>query len=120
MWEKASGTWVDHAGERDIVVPAMVTTLVAALRAGNPGAEKRHRFYRHGAERFRAASLDRDQFPRGVAADRRGSLPLRQRHCTLRAGRQGCRHRGAHVESVRSDMGNDPLSSPGHTARPRD
>ncbi|MDI7864139.1 class II aldolase/adducin family protein [Rhizobiaceae bacterium n13] len=40
MWVKASGTWLAHAGERDIMVPVTVTPLVAALRAGDPSAEK--------------------------------------------------------------------------------
>ncbi|MXN45169.1 class II aldolase [Shinella kummerowiae] len=40
MWVKASGTWLAHAAERDIMVPVMVAPLVAALRAGDPSAEK--------------------------------------------------------------------------------
>lgn len=40
MWVKASGTWLAHAGERDIMVPVTVAPLVAALRAGDPSAEK--------------------------------------------------------------------------------
>jgi rhamnose utilization protein RhaD (predicted bifunctional aldolase and dehydrogenase) len=40
MWVKASGTWLAHAVERDIMVPVMVAPLVAALRAGDPSAEK--------------------------------------------------------------------------------
>ena len=40
MWVKASGTWLAHAGERDIMVPVEVAPLVAALRAGDPSAEK--------------------------------------------------------------------------------
>ena len=40
MWVKASGTWLAHAGDRDIMVPVMVAPLVEALRAGNPSAEK--------------------------------------------------------------------------------
>lgn len=40
MWVKASGTWLAHAGERDIMVPVTVAPLVAALRANDPRAEK--------------------------------------------------------------------------------
>ncbi|WP_421578250.1 class II aldolase/adducin family protein [Shinella sp. M31] len=40
MWVKASGTWLAHAGERDIMVPVTVAPLVAALRAGEASAEK--------------------------------------------------------------------------------
>lgn len=40
MWVKASGTWLAHAGERDIMVPVEIAPLVAALRAGDPRAEK--------------------------------------------------------------------------------
>lgn len=40
MWVKASGTWLAHAGERDIMVPVEVAPLVEALRAGDPSAEK--------------------------------------------------------------------------------
>ncbi|MBO9629476.1 MAG: class II aldolase, partial [Shinella sp.] len=40
MWVKASGTWLAHAGERDIMVPVEVAPLVEALRTGDPRAEK--------------------------------------------------------------------------------
>lgn len=40
MWVKASGTWLAHARERDIMVPVKVAPLVQALRSGDPGAEK--------------------------------------------------------------------------------
>lgn len=40
MWVKASGTWLAHAGEQDIMVPVEVAPLVAALRARDPSAEK--------------------------------------------------------------------------------
>ncbi|YBV94292.1 class II aldolase/adducin family protein (plasmid) [Phyllobacteriaceae bacterium JZ32] len=40
MWVKASGTWLAHALERDIMVPVAVAPLVDALRDGDPGAEK--------------------------------------------------------------------------------
>lgn len=40
MWVKASGTWLAHAGERDIMVPVEVAPLVRALRDGDPRAEK--------------------------------------------------------------------------------
>lgn len=40
MWVKASGTWLAHARERDIMVPVTVAPLVAALQAGDPSAEK--------------------------------------------------------------------------------
>ena len=40
MWVKASGTWLAHAGERDIMVPVAVEPLTEALRAGRPSAEK--------------------------------------------------------------------------------
>jgi rhamnose utilization protein RhaD (predicted bifunctional aldolase and dehydrogenase) len=40
MWVKASGTWLAHASERDIMVPVAVEPLTEALRAGRPSAEK--------------------------------------------------------------------------------
>ncbi|KQV70446.1 class II aldolase/adducin family protein [Rhizobium sp. Root1220] len=40
MWVKASGTWLAHANDRDIMVPVRVAPLVDALRAGDPRAEK--------------------------------------------------------------------------------
>ncbi len=40
MWVKASGTWLAHARERDIMVPVRVEPLVAALRDHDPRAEK--------------------------------------------------------------------------------
>lgn len=40
MWVKASGTWLAHAGDRDIMVPVQVAPLVDALRQGDPRAEK--------------------------------------------------------------------------------
>jgi rhamnose utilization protein RhaD (predicted bifunctional aldolase and dehydrogenase) len=40
MWVKASGTWLAHAGERDIMVPVVVEPLVEALRQGDPRGEK--------------------------------------------------------------------------------
>ncbi len=35
MWVKASGTWLAHAGTRDIMVPVRVAPLVEALRASD-------------------------------------------------------------------------------------
>jgi rhamnose utilization protein RhaD (predicted bifunctional aldolase and dehydrogenase) len=40
MWVKASGTWLAHALERDIMVPVEVPPLIEALQAGDPRAEK--------------------------------------------------------------------------------
>jgi len=40
MWVKASGTWLAHAGAREIMVPLEVAPLVDALRARDPSAEK--------------------------------------------------------------------------------
>jgi rhamnose utilization protein RhaD (predicted bifunctional aldolase and dehydrogenase) len=40
MWVKASGTWLAHAGTRDIMVPLVVEPLVDALRQRDPRAEK--------------------------------------------------------------------------------
>ena len=40
LWVKASGTWLSQAGERDIMVPVAIEPLAAALRAGDPRAEK--------------------------------------------------------------------------------
>ena len=39
MWIKASGTWLAHALERDIMVPVKLPELLAALGAGDPRAE---------------------------------------------------------------------------------
>ncbi|MBB3464294.1 class II aldolase/adducin family protein [Rhizobium sp. BK377] len=40
MWVKASGTWLSRAGAEDIMVPVVVDPLIAALREGDPRAEK--------------------------------------------------------------------------------
>lgn len=40
LWVKASGTWLAHALDKDIMVPVEITPLVAALHAGDPRAEK--------------------------------------------------------------------------------
>lgn len=40
MWVKASGTWLAHAAESDIMVPVAVSPLVQALRQADPRAEK--------------------------------------------------------------------------------
>lgn len=40
MWVKASGTWLSKANAQDIMVPVVVEPLVAALRQGDPRAEK--------------------------------------------------------------------------------
>lgn len=40
MWVKASGTWLAHARERDIMVPLRVKPLLEALRQHDPRAEK--------------------------------------------------------------------------------
>jgi rhamnose utilization protein RhaD (predicted bifunctional aldolase and dehydrogenase) len=40
MWVKASGTWLSKANAEDIMVPVVVEPLVAALRGGDPRAEK--------------------------------------------------------------------------------
>lgn len=44
LWVKASGTWLAHALERDIMVPVETAPLVAALRSGDPRAEKATNF----------------------------------------------------------------------------
>jgi rhamnose utilization protein RhaD (predicted bifunctional aldolase and dehydrogenase) len=40
MWVKASGTWLAHAGDADIMVPVEVSPLLTALRQEDPRAEK--------------------------------------------------------------------------------
>lgn len=44
LWIKASGTWLAHALERDIMVPVAMTPLLAAVAADDPAAEQAHRF----------------------------------------------------------------------------
>lgn len=44
LWIKASGTWLAHALERDIMVPVEMTPLLAAVEADDPAAEQAHRF----------------------------------------------------------------------------
>lgn len=39
LWIKASGTWLQHAVERDIFVPVAMAPLIAAVEAGAPEAE---------------------------------------------------------------------------------
>ncbi|THF56382.1 class II aldolase/adducin family protein [Ollibium composti] len=44
LWIKASGTWLAHALERDIMVPVEMMPLLAAVEADDPAAEQAHRF----------------------------------------------------------------------------
>lgn len=40
LWIKASGTWLAHARERDIMVPVRTAPLIAAVERGEPQAEQ--------------------------------------------------------------------------------
>lgn len=44
LWIKASGTWLAHALERDIMVPVEMAPLIAAVEAVDPAAEQAHQF----------------------------------------------------------------------------
>ncbi|MFE0016035.1 class II aldolase/adducin family protein [Mesorhizobium sp. NPDC059054] len=44
LWIKASGTWLAHATERDIMVPVEMAPLVAAVEAVDPAAEQAQQF----------------------------------------------------------------------------
>ncbi|MGF7008803.1 class II aldolase/adducin family protein [Aminobacter sp. BE322] len=44
LWIKASGTWLAHAAERDIMVPVGMAPLIAAVEAIDPAAEQAHQF----------------------------------------------------------------------------
>lgn len=44
LWIKASGTWLAHAQDRDIMVPVELEPLLAAVKAIDPVAEQAHRF----------------------------------------------------------------------------
>lgn len=44
LWIKASGRWLAHALERDIMVPVRIEPLLAAVAAVDPAAEQAHRF----------------------------------------------------------------------------
>lgn len=44
LWIKASGTWLAHGAERDIMVPVALEPLLAAVAAAEPAAEQAHRF----------------------------------------------------------------------------
>lgn len=44
LWIKASGTWLAHALERDIMVPVEIAPLVAAVDAVDPAAERAEQF----------------------------------------------------------------------------
>lgn len=44
LWIKASGTWLAHALERDIMVPVRLEPLLEAVAAIDPAAEQPHRF----------------------------------------------------------------------------
>ena len=50
LWIKASGTWLAHAAERDIMVPVELAPLLAAVEAVDPAAEQ--------AQKFTIASLN--------------------------------------------------------------
>ena len=44
LWIKASGTWLAHALDRDIMVPVWLAPLLAAVAAIDPAAEQAHQF----------------------------------------------------------------------------
>ncbi len=44
LWIKASGTWLAHAEERDILVPVRFLPLIEAVQAESPEAEQAHLF----------------------------------------------------------------------------
>ena len=44
LWIKASGTWLAHAVERDIMVPVEMAPLIAAVEAVDPIAEQAQQF----------------------------------------------------------------------------
>jgi len=44
LWIKASGAWLAHAQERDIMVPVRFGPLLEAVAAVDPAAEQAHRF----------------------------------------------------------------------------
>lgn len=44
LWIKASGTWLAHALDRDIMVPVELAPLLAAVEAVDPDAEQAHKF----------------------------------------------------------------------------
>jgi rhamnose utilization protein RhaD (predicted bifunctional aldolase and dehydrogenase) len=44
LWIKASGTWLAHALERDIMVPVRIAPLVAAVNAVDSAAERAEQF----------------------------------------------------------------------------
>ena len=44
LWIKASGTWLAHARERDIMVPVRTAPLIAAVDRGEPQAEQAELF----------------------------------------------------------------------------
>ena len=44
LWIKASGTWLAHALERDIMVPVEMTPLLDAVRSSDPRADRAQEF----------------------------------------------------------------------------
>lgn len=48
LWIKASGTWLAHALERDIMVPVEIAPLLAAVASVDPAAERAEQFVRAG------------------------------------------------------------------------
>jgi len=44
MWIKASGTWLMHATERDIMVPVQLKALQHAINTGDSAADTPHAF----------------------------------------------------------------------------
>jgi rhamnose utilization protein RhaD (predicted bifunctional aldolase and dehydrogenase) len=44
LWVKASGTWLAHARERDIMTPVSMAPLIEAVERGAPEAEQAHLF----------------------------------------------------------------------------
>ena len=54
LWIKASGTWLQHAQEKQMFVPVSLTPLLNALNRSDPSAEKSTEFV---VEQYNPANL---------------------------------------------------------------
>jgi rhamnose utilization protein RhaD (predicted bifunctional aldolase and dehydrogenase) len=98
MWVKASGTWLAHALERDIMVPLETVPLVAALDAGDPRAEK--------ATDFVVAALNPSGLRPSIEASVHASIPQRvvaHFHCVNTLAHAVCSDAEAELTKIFAD-----------------
>ena len=97
LWIKASGTWLTHARERDIMVPVRARPAARSRRTrDDPAGEKAAGFRHRGTQSRAACSPSIETTVHALMPQTRGRpCPLRRDHRLRRAGRCRRRHRRA-------------------------